>query len=94
METRDEVLRSLGRIEGRLDHIEKLLEKLAEPVRQLEMWQNWLKGVARHWQAASPTFSGKSRESEVFLFMVSGERALAASKAASSVVAKSLEGLS
>ena len=37
----DEILRSLGRIEGRLDGIEKLYER----VRKLEMWQHWLKGA-------------------------------------------------
>ena len=37
----DEILRTLGRIEGRLDGIEKLYER----VRKLEMWQAWLKGA-------------------------------------------------
>ena len=37
----DEILRSLGRIEGRLIGIEKLFER----VRKLEMWQSWLKGA-------------------------------------------------
>ena len=39
--TYDEILRTLGRIEGRLDGIEKLYER----VRKLEMWQAWLKGA-------------------------------------------------
>jgi hypothetical protein len=37
----DEILRALGRIEGRLDGIEKLFER----VGKLEMWQAWLKGA-------------------------------------------------
>ena len=37
----DDILRALGRIEGRLDGIEKLYER----VRKLEMWQSWLKGA-------------------------------------------------
>ena len=37
----DEILRTLGRIEGRLEGIEKLYER----VRKLEMWQSWLKGA-------------------------------------------------
>jgi hypothetical protein len=37
----DEILRALGRIEGRLIGIEKLFER----VRKLEMWQSWLKGA-------------------------------------------------
>lgn len=41
MNSDDEILRSLGRIEGRLDGIEKLFER----VRKLEMWQSWLKGA-------------------------------------------------
>ena len=40
MDTLDDILVSLGRIEGRLVHIEKLSER----VTQLEMWQSWLKG--------------------------------------------------
>jgi hypothetical protein len=37
----DEILRTLGRIEGGMDGIEKLYER----VRKLEMWQSWLKGA-------------------------------------------------
>jgi len=37
----DEILRSLGRIEGRLDGFEKLFER----VGKLEIWQAWLKGA-------------------------------------------------
>ena len=36
----DEILRSLGRIEGRLIGIEKLSERVA----RLETWLAWLKG--------------------------------------------------
>ena len=36
-----EILTRLGRIEGRLDGIEKLNER----VGNLEMWQSWLKGA-------------------------------------------------
>ena len=35
-----EILRAVGRIEGRLDGINKLSER----VSRLEMWQSWLKG--------------------------------------------------
>jgi hypothetical protein len=37
----DEILRSLGRIEGRLDGFEKLFER----VGKLEVWLAWLKGA-------------------------------------------------
>ncbi len=37
----EEILRALGRIEGRMDGIEKLNER----VRILELWQWWLKGA-------------------------------------------------
>jgi hypothetical protein len=40
MEALHDIQRTLGRIEGRLDE----LCKLAERVRQLEAWQWWLKG--------------------------------------------------
>jgi hypothetical protein len=36
----DEILRSLGRIEGRMDEISNLSSR----VRSLEIWQAWLKG--------------------------------------------------
>lgn len=36
-----EILTRLARIEGRLDGIEKLSER----VRNLEIWQSWLKGA-------------------------------------------------
>lgn len=41
MNTLNEILRALGRIEGRLIEIRKLNER----VSQLEVWQSWLKGV-------------------------------------------------
>jgi hypothetical protein len=40
MDKYDEILRSLGRIEGRLMGIEKLSER----VTKLETWLAWLKG--------------------------------------------------
>jgi hypothetical protein len=40
MDKVDEILRSLGRIEGRLIAIEKLPERVA----RLETWLAWLKG--------------------------------------------------
>jgi len=40
METYHEIMRSLGRIEGRLVEINKLSER----VSSLELWQSWLKG--------------------------------------------------
>jgi hypothetical protein len=40
METYEEILRALGRIEGELVEIRKLSER----VRQLEVLQSWLKG--------------------------------------------------
>ena len=40
MNTYDEILRALGRIEGELVEIRKLSER----VSKLEMWQSWLKG--------------------------------------------------
>ena len=40
MDTLNEILRALGRIEGRLVEFEKLSER----VKQLETWQYWLKG--------------------------------------------------
>ena len=40
MNTYDEILRSLGRIEGELVQIRKLSER----VTKLEIWQSWLKG--------------------------------------------------
>jgi hypothetical protein len=36
-----EILRAVGRIEGRLDGIQKLSER----VTQLEAWQSWIKGA-------------------------------------------------
>jgi hypothetical protein len=41
MNDNEEILRALGRIEGRVIGI----EKLAERVSKLEMWQAWLKGA-------------------------------------------------
>jgi hypothetical protein len=38
----DEILRALGRIEGRVNGS---FEKLGERVSKLEMWQAWLKGA-------------------------------------------------
>ena len=40
MDTSGEILRALGRIEGRLVEISKLSER----VTALEIWQSWLKG--------------------------------------------------
>ena len=40
METINEILRAVGRIEGRLDEIGSLDRR----VGQLEVWQGWLKG--------------------------------------------------
>jgi hypothetical protein len=40
MDTYSEILRLLGRIEGRLDEVGKLSER----VSRLEQWQSWLKG--------------------------------------------------
>jgi hypothetical protein len=37
----DEILRRLGRIEGLLIETQKLSER----VKQLELWQSWLKGA-------------------------------------------------
>ena len=36
-----DILRAVGRIEGRLD----VFEKLSERVTQLEAWQSWMKGA-------------------------------------------------
>jgi hypothetical protein len=48
IERRDpDLIRSLGRIEGRLDGIEARLdriEQLSERVSNLEQWLSWLKG--------------------------------------------------
>jgi hypothetical protein len=43
VETYEEILRSLGRIEGELIEIRKLSER----VRKLEILQSWLKGAGR-----------------------------------------------
>jgi len=40
MDTLDEILRALGRIEGQLIEINRLSDR----VSNLEAWQNWLKG--------------------------------------------------
>ena len=40
MDTYNEILRALGRIEGELVEIRKLSER----VTKLEIWQSWLKG--------------------------------------------------
>ena len=40
MDTLNEILRSLGRIEGEMREIRKLSERVAH----LELWQSWLKG--------------------------------------------------
>jgi len=40
MDTGNEILRALGRIEGELVEIRKLSER----VSKLEQWQSWLKG--------------------------------------------------
>jgi hypothetical protein len=47
MDTNNDVLRALGKIEGRLDGLDKrfdTFEKLAERVYKLEIWQSFLKG--------------------------------------------------
>ena len=41
MNDEGEILRCLGRIEGRLGGIEKLAERVAK----LEIWQSWLRGA-------------------------------------------------
>jgi hypothetical protein len=41
MDRIDEIYRAVGRIEGRLEEICKLPER----VSKLEIWQSWLKGV-------------------------------------------------
>jgi hypothetical protein len=41
MDTYEEILRALGRIEGELIEIRNLTER----VRKLEIWQAWLKGA-------------------------------------------------
>jgi hypothetical protein len=41
MNTLNEILRALGRIEGQLMEIRKINER----VSQLEVWQSWLKGA-------------------------------------------------
>ena len=41
MNTLNEILRALGRIEGQLNEIRKLNER----VSKLEVWQSWLKGA-------------------------------------------------
>jgi hypothetical protein len=50
MDTNDEILRALGRIEGQLMGF----QKLAERVSRLEMWQSWLKGG---WAALAAAFA-------------------------------------
>ncbi len=40
MDKYDEIMRTLGRIEGRLDH----LTGVPDRVSKLEQWQAWLKG--------------------------------------------------
>ena len=40
MDTDNEILRAIGRIEGQLSEVCKLSER----VSKLEMWQSWLKG--------------------------------------------------
>jgi hypothetical protein len=47
MDTNNEILRTLGKIEGRIDGLDKrfdAFEKLAERVYKLEIWQSFLKG--------------------------------------------------
>ena len=50
MDTSNEILRSLGRIEGELVE----LRKLSERVSNLELWQSWLKGG---WAALAAAFA-------------------------------------
>jgi hypothetical protein len=40
-DTMNEILRTLGRIEGQLINLNKLSERVAK----LELWQNWLRGA-------------------------------------------------
>ena len=54
MDKYSEILTRLGRIEGRLDG----LSKLSERVSQLEMWQSWLKGG---WAAIAAAYAYLSR---------------------------------
>jgi hypothetical protein len=41
MDTDEEILRALGRIEGELVEIRKLSQRVSD----LEQWQSWLKGA-------------------------------------------------
>jgi hypothetical protein len=56
MDTDNEIMRSLGRIEGELLEI----RKLAERVSRLEQWQAWLKGG---WAVLAAAFAWLSRRS-------------------------------
>jgi hypothetical protein len=50
MDTNNEIMRALGRIEGELMEIRKLSER----VSRLERWQSWLKGG---WAVLAATFA-------------------------------------
>ena len=54
MEPWHEVMRSLGRIESRLDRLDKLPDRVAT----LERWQSWLKGA---WAALVAAWAYLSR---------------------------------
>src|SRR5437667_7813293 len=64
MDTANEILRALGRIEGELVEIRKLSER----VSKLELWQSWLKGgwaalaAARLPLQGNPSFMREARE--------------------------------
>jgi hypothetical protein len=53
MNTNQEILRSLGRIEGVLDQIQIELQKLSARVLKLEGWQSWIRGAWAAIAAAS-----------------------------------------
>jgi hypothetical protein len=53
MNTNQEILRILGRIEGRLDQIQIELQTLSERVLKLEGWQSWIRGAWAAIAAAS-----------------------------------------
>jgi hypothetical protein len=44
MDTQNEILRVLGRIEGQFDGALIEIRKLSERVTKLESWQQWLRG--------------------------------------------------
>ena len=56
METLDEILLAIGRIEGRL----QVYDSLSQRVSRLERWQSWLKGG---WAAVAAMFAWLFRAS-------------------------------